>query len=125
MTFSIVSSTAKTIFTPSASTPRHEHDCDCCTFTGTYGDYDLYHCPKSDEGTIIARFGIDGDYYSRPLSLCKSSMSCDHPLSAALAAYKEHTEQPVTIGDLIKRQMDESTFKEEHLAHFNKCLNRE
>lgn len=108
MSFSFVRSAEKTIFTPSASVPRHEHDCECCTFTGTYGDYDLYHCPV-DEGTIIARFGIDGDYMSRPLCLCRDSLNSDHPLCAAFAAYEEHTKQPVTIGDLIRQQMNQDS----------------
>lgn len=49
----------------------HEHDCDCCTFLGNYKDefatYDLYHCDQqglSKRPTVVARYGVDGDYLS-------------------------------------------------------------
>lgn len=51
--------------------PHHTHDCRACislgdfTFMGT--DYDLYICPKQVTGaTLVARYGIDGDYTSLP-----------------------------------------------------------
>jgi hypothetical protein len=44
--------------------PRHEHDCDCCTYLGHFEKYDLYHCAHGGNPTVIARYGDDGDYMS-------------------------------------------------------------
>lgn len=41
---------------------QHEHDCDDCAFLGIHGDYDLYFCETNP--TVIARYGVDGDYIS-------------------------------------------------------------
>lgn len=46
------------------STKLHEHDCDECTYLGTLEDHDLYICERGPGKTLIARFGIDGDYKS-------------------------------------------------------------
>ena len=47
--------------------PKHEHDCDECTFVGKFqGDkesFDLYYCKKTYP-TVIARFGEGGEYFS-------------------------------------------------------------
>ena len=60
--------------------PQFEHDCSGCVFLGTFlnetywnpGRYDLYVCPARPDSrigpTIIARFGVDGEYASRSLS---------------------------------------------------------
>lgn len=47
-------------------TPIHKHNCDCCTFLGTYKyKYDLYYCGNAIPcPTVIARYGEDGDYIS-------------------------------------------------------------
>lgn len=47
--------------------PRHEHDCERCTFLGCYGDADLYHCAKGVGPTVIARYGAEADYASAPV----------------------------------------------------------
>ena len=46
--------------------PRYPHDCNRCVFLGYHGKYDLYVCigKVSISTTIIARYGIEGDYYS-------------------------------------------------------------
>lgn len=41
---------------------QHKHDCETCVSLGTHENYDLYYCP--DNPTVIARYGIDGDYIS-------------------------------------------------------------
>lgn len=41
---------------------QHKHDCDDCKFLGTNDRFDLYFCPSSH--SVIARYGVDGDYYS-------------------------------------------------------------
>lgn len=41
---------------------RYPHDCEECAFLGTHGQYDLYFCDTTP--TVIARYGIDGDYLS-------------------------------------------------------------
>lgn len=55
--------------------PYHEHDCNCCHFLGSmlipshfknHGypeEMDLYYHPGKHD-TVIARFGVDGDYMS-------------------------------------------------------------
>ena len=46
------------------NTPRYTHDCDQCQFLGCVGKYDLYYCPRSDEGSGIARYGNVGSEYA-------------------------------------------------------------
>jgi hypothetical protein len=41
---------------------RHPHDCEKCSPLGQYNDYDLYYCDQSGRPTVIARYGIDGEY---------------------------------------------------------------
>ncbi len=48
----------------SAITPRHTHDCAHCRFVGRFEKLDLYTCKGAHGTTYIARFGIDGKYYS-------------------------------------------------------------
>jgi hypothetical protein len=46
---------------------RYQHDCDGCTFKGTYGPFDVYHCARCDGGTWLARRSDDvADYASYP-----------------------------------------------------------
>lgn len=42
--------------------PRHAHDCDCCVFVGTEGEFDLWWC--TGQKTPIARYGNAGQYKS-------------------------------------------------------------
>lgn len=42
---------------------RYPHDCTISHYLGWYAEYDLYFCGE-DDPTVIARYGIDGDYYS-------------------------------------------------------------
>lgn len=42
--------------------PQHQHDCDECVFLGVHNKYDLYFCEVTP--TVIARYGVDGDYIS-------------------------------------------------------------
>ncbi len=47
----------------------HEHDCECCHYLGSEKkkkeELDYYVCDQGDKRpTVIARFGVDGDYYS-------------------------------------------------------------
>jgi hypothetical protein len=49
-------------------TVRFEHDCSTCQFLGQAGEFDMYWCPKCDEGSLIARYGSAGpEYASTPL----------------------------------------------------------
>ena len=43
---------------------RHPHDCEKCSPLGQYNDYDLYYCDQGGWPTVIARYGIDGEYRS-------------------------------------------------------------
>ena len=47
--------------------PAFKHDCDACTFLGTYDEHDLYHCvgPVHQVGpTVIARWSDHGPDYA-------------------------------------------------------------
>lgn len=48
------------------SKPIYKHDCDKCTFLGSYNGQDLYHCRQSGRfHTLIARFSdVDSEYTS-------------------------------------------------------------
>jgi len=50
------------IMCKSNSKPIHVHDCDECVYLGSEDGCDLYYCDR--EPTLIARYGIDGDYMS-------------------------------------------------------------
>ena len=41
--------------------PQHQHDSESCIFMGSYETHDLWFNPV--EKSVIARFGIDGDYH--------------------------------------------------------------
>jgi len=43
---------------------RYQHDCDQCKPLGEHEEYDLYFCEQNGSPTVIARFGLDGDYLS-------------------------------------------------------------
>jgi hypothetical protein len=45
--------------------PLYEHDCDQCTFLGTFEGRDLYHCAGSRPAfqTLIERSSSDGSDY--------------------------------------------------------------
>lgn|SRR3990167_8419860 len=57
-----------------ASRPRWTHDCKACRFLGRFDyaesptdprwHYDLYYCPKSSGGTVLARWGQQGPQYT-------------------------------------------------------------
>lgn len=62
----------------------YDHDCDACEFLGhiagpnpydagtPYQRWDLYYCPSSERGTILARYGdVDSEYLSCPLSILR------------------------------------------------------
>jgi hypothetical protein len=54
------------------TTPKYEHDCDSCLYLGTEcfdnQFFDMYFCPRCDEGSLIARYSSDGpSYTSYPL----------------------------------------------------------
>ncbi len=61
------------------NTPHHVHDCDQCIYLGSNKlafdeereQWDYYFCEKCDGGTLIARYGINGDYLSWPINLYK------------------------------------------------------
>lgn len=44
--------------------PRFEHDCEECTWIGTFVDHDVYWCPQGGRPTVVARYGNDGPQYS-------------------------------------------------------------
>jgi len=51
------------VIDPEYKGPRHEHDCECCSFLGRYNEFDLYFCSTKGP-TIIARYGALEQYYS-------------------------------------------------------------
>ena len=48
--------------------PAFTHDCDACTFLGTYDEADLYHCGQGGRiPTVIARYSSEGPDYASGL----------------------------------------------------------
>lgn len=74
-------------------TPTFTHDCAACQFLGKYkrsewddrAPDDLYYCPKTDGGTVLARYGDDGpEYTSCPIPiLLYAGYPYEHPLLEA------------------------------------------
>ena len=79
--------------------PKHEHDSDSCIFLGTYHNIydntvmDLYF---SSQRVLIARFGVDGEYYS---------LSCDfvHFVEKHYSKDNEKCSSRAGIRECIKR----------------------
>ena len=71
-----------------------KHDCDSCQPLGEYGYprhespntlFDLYYCPRCDEGSFIARYGNEGsEYESAPLNIVLIYDNPTNPLVEAL-----------------------------------------
>lgn len=62
------------------SAKRYKHDCDKCTFLGTFEEYDLYFCGEG-RPTVIARFGHDGPSYYSGLTFAEPDIN--YPLFVA------------------------------------------
>jgi len=63
---------------------RYKHDCNHCVYLGHFDKYDLYVCPKHNTktiSTVVARFGIDGDY--------NSGVTCIYKYDWATQAYNK------------------------------------
>ena len=86
----------------------HTHDCDGCEYLGTIDGpdpyscgelrvWDLYHCAKCDEGTVIARYGSEGSQYcSMPLDIARRNRS--HPtLQWAIALLEAKERHPTDM----------------------------
>jgi len=85
-----------------------EHDCDRCLFLGHYDGYDLYAC--SD--TLIARYGLDGDYisgacfapsveplYVAYLALCDMAMLNEHLIALRDRLFTDNRyDKPILVG---------------------------
>lgn len=82
-------------------TSQFMHDCDVCQFLGEYewcGDrYDLYYCPRCDEGSVIARYGSEGsEYKSVPVAvLLYAGYRSEHPLLEAMRRQIKRWQHPV------------------------------
>ncbi len=86
-------------------TKKYQHDCDQCTFLGTYsGHYthsdgsvgrectwDLYYCGTHTRGTVLCRYGNEGHEYCS-FEINKESIHMD------LYPYKECYERAVAKG---------------------------
>lgn len=69
---------------------HYDHDCDDCIGLGRYNfsnrdrplgkDYDLYFCPRSDGGSVIARYGsAPSAYMSTPLDILEPRLQAQSP----------------------------------------------
>jgi len=68
--------------------PRFQHDCDKCIFLGHFNEHDVYFCPKSNGGSLLARYGDDGpDYASSPV--CCLAVSMRHTDVDYIQAWKQ------------------------------------
>lgn len=55
--------------------PLFQHDCDGCTFLGTYQGSDLYACARNGViDTVIHRFGNDGPEYGSGLLFAQRNL---------------------------------------------------
>lgn len=80
----------------------HQHDCDCCHYLGSENvndsGFDYYICEQGGSNpTVIARFGIDGDYASGLISVKYSAKDYikNHPdmtLAEAVLELRKHEE---------------------------------
>jgi hypothetical protein len=66
--------------------PQFTHDCDICTFLGTFNGADLYHHAESSP-TIIARFSSDGPDYTSGVILADVNPFLGEAKRRALARY--------------------------------------
>lgn len=86
--------------------PIFEHDCTACVYLGSDFDHDFYICSNKDEhpclSTLIARYGVDGDY-SSGLEFCWSNPYLNKALE--LAFYKG--ELWGELYDYLKRKQHE------------------
>jgi hypothetical protein len=57
---------------PDTGNPKFDHDCEVCTFLGTYEKHDLYHCKQATGSTVIARHSSDGPDYVSGMVFAKS-----------------------------------------------------
>lgn len=86
---------------PESMVPHHQHDCDACIYLGSSTKqsswlppdsnqaWDFYYCPATiGDGSIIARHGEYGDYYSSDLAMFKTRpRDPDYPLEWAYCHY--------------------------------------
>jgi hypothetical protein len=76
-------------------TPARAHDCEACVYLGTRKlevdnrTYDFYFCAEGNgDGTLIARYGLDGDYKSIDLAIhIQFPRDMNDPLEWAYCAY--------------------------------------
>lgn len=79
--------------------PRHEHDCDHCHFLGGDETFDYYYCDGKYEKTLIARYGVEGQYISG-LSFFGQSAPITQ---AGLLAYRQKLISINVLVDQVKR----------------------
>lgn len=84
-------------------TPLHEHDCPKCHFLGVYEGMDLYCCDGFYR-TLIARFGVDGDYYSCPISIIEKGVNSHE--KATIEAYRRSMQVPLPLRLKLRYLMD-------------------
>lgn len=59
--------------------PLHTHDCERCTFLGSYQMHDLYYCTHGGlPDTVIARRSSAGEDYTSGLAIAKL-LEVEHP----------------------------------------------
>jgi hypothetical protein len=77
---------------PKPEDAKHKHDCNNCTFLGTFANsdttdsgvfYDLYYCPQGAIPTVIARHGEGGNYMSGMAFGIANKEDVDCPLGEA------------------------------------------
>jgi hypothetical protein len=68
--------------------PQFIHDCDKCEFKGIMNGFDVYFCPKCDEGTWIARYSSEISEYASYPTFILGRLSKD---TLAINPFKEDT----------------------------------
>lgn len=75
--------------------PVHQHDCQRCRYLGhtriDNHEVDVYHCPDSDGGSMVLRYGSEGpEYWSMLVGLLRQASDYGSTrATAALEALEE------------------------------------
>ena len=99
--------------------PRFAHDCDGCLYLGQYEQFDLYLCPRCDEGSVIARYGDwCGDYSSCPVDCISQMDACAELWATYFAAVTSGHLRAGTAETQVYRYADERRRAAEILAEW-------
>lgn len=87
--------------------PTHTHDCNRCVFLGGDLEYDFYWCAGILGGSVIARYGSEGDnYLSNDVSTAKAQRQPDHWTEDLTTGERWPGTDPRTRNRPVQRALD-------------------